>query len=124
MDFERWAVHNFTEGRVNLYILAADGVTPIRVDDVEVWGRWYQTAERHVAHDMDENDPTGQKIRVSTVFLGMDHSWGSGPPVLWETMVFGGLLDGEQIRYTSHADAFEGHQRMCRDVADSLKLTP
>src|SRR6187401_652293 len=25
---------------------------------------------------------------VSTVFLGLDHSWGHGPPLLYETMVF------------------------------------
>jgi hypothetical protein len=104
------------------YILAADGITPIPVDDLEEWARWYKTAERHVAHDMDENDTTGQKVRVSTVFLALDHNfWGQGPPVLWETMVFGGPLDGEQARYTSHADAFVGHQEMCRRVMEALR---
>jgi hypothetical protein len=106
------------------YILADDGVTPIRCDDLYEWAIWYQTAERHVAHDMDEHDTTGQQIRVSTVFLGVDHAFGGGPPILWETMVFGGLLDGEQVRYTSHAAALAGHQEMCRHVADSLKLVP
>jgi hypothetical protein len=33
-------------------------------------------------------------VRVSTVFLGLDHSWNVGPPVLFETMIFGGELDG------------------------------
>lgn len=27
-------------------------------------------------------------VEVSTIFLGMDHSFGSGDPVLWETMIF------------------------------------
>jgi hypothetical protein len=51
--------------------------------------------------------------KVSTVFLSLDHSWHGPPPVLWETMVFGGLLDGEQERYTSYRDAVRGHRRMC-----------
>jgi len=25
---------------------------------------------------------------VSTIFLGLDHQWGNGPPILFETMVF------------------------------------
>ena len=49
-------------------------------------------------------------VRVSTVFLGLDHSLTlDGPPVLWETMVFGGDNDQYQQRYTSRAEAIEGH---------------
>lgn len=53
---------------------------------------------------------------VSTVFLGLDHAHNGGPPVLWETMVFGGDLDGEQERYTSRADAVAGHAAMVARV--------
>lgn len=50
------------------------------------------------------------KVEVSTVFLGLDHGFlESGPPVLWETMIFGGPLDQEQWRYTSREDAEKGH---------------
>lgn len=31
-------------------------------------------------------------------------------PVLWETMIFGGINDQYQERYTSYEDALEGHQ--------------
>jgi hypothetical protein len=44
-----------------------------------------------------------------------------GPPVLWETFVFGGVLDGEMQRYTSKADALAGHQRMCALVAQAAR---
>jgi hypothetical protein len=54
------------------------------------------------------------------VFLGLDHSFRQGPPILWETMVFGGPLDGEMMRYTSRAEAFDGHQEMCRRVREAL----
>jgi hypothetical protein len=51
-------------------------------------------------------------ILVSTVFLGLDHSWTpGGKPVLWETMIFGGEHDQYQERYTSHKDALEGHEK-------------
>jgi hypothetical protein len=47
--------------------------------------------------------------RVSTVFLCVDHQWGDGDPVLFETMVFGGPLDGWQWRYCYHGEAMTGH---------------
>lgn len=50
-------------------------------------------------------------ILVSTVFLGLDHAWEPGPPVLWETMIFGGEHDQYQERYTSYKDAVEGHKK-------------
>lgn len=97
------------------YILDEHG-EPQPCDDIVAWGRWFQTAERRVAQDFDEGDPAKQ-IRVSTVFLGLDHSYiDGGPPVLWETMVFGGALDGACDRYTSKDDALKGHQRMCERV--------
>lgn len=49
-------------------------------------------------------------IVVSTVFLALDHSWDGGPPVLYETMIFGGPLDQSyQRRYHTRADAIIGH---------------
>lgn len=53
-------------------------------------------------------------ISVSTVFLGLDHSWGDGPPVVFETMIFGGPLDDDQWRYCTLADAKAGHRRAVR----------
>lgn len=49
--------------------------------------------------------------KVSTVFLGLDHSWESDTPVLWETMIFGGKEDMYQDRYTSYKDAVIGHKK-------------
>ena len=48
---------------------------------------------------------------VSTVFLGIDHSFGEGPPILWETMIFDGPHDQFQERYTSKEEAIAGHER-------------
>jgi len=49
-------------------------------------------------------------VRVSTVFLGLNHSYEGGDPVLWETMVFEGDYDGYQERYTSYEDALRNHE--------------
>jgi hypothetical protein len=57
-------------------------------------------------------DLNGDDVRVSTVFLGLDHAWNSKTPVLWETMIFGGEHDQSyQERYSSHQEALEGHQK-------------
>ena len=102
------------------YILD-DAWNPVPVTDVLAWGRWMETHERHLSHDIQEDARDGKTIRISTVFLGIDHQFGlSGPPVLWETMVFGGVLDGYQDRYTSRAAALAGHQAVCRRVALTL----
>jgi len=104
------------------YTLDAHG-NPVPCNDILEWGRWMERSSRDrtriIASDLDESDPA-KTIHVSTVFLGLDHSFGSGPPVLWETLVFGGLLDGEQRRYTSRAAALAGHQEICERVSATL----
>ena len=50
------------------------------------------------------------KVYISTVFLGLDHSYGGIVPLLWETMIFEGSLDGYQERYTSYEEALTGHE--------------
>lgn len=90
------------------YIL--DGKKVILCDDVLEWGKFFEKAERHVADDT-END-----VRVSTVFLGIDYSFGQGSPLLFETMVFGGEHDGDTDRYSTWEEAEFGHKIMCDKV--------
>lgn len=99
---------------LGLYIL--DGQTPVEEPDLLKWGEWMEGADRHV------RDTFRDDVRVSTVFLGLDHSYGDGPPILFETMVFiGGNGGGEQERYCTWAEAEEGHANM---VAKIFKATP
>lgn len=91
------------------YILAEDGRTPIRASVLE-WGNWFEKQDqRRVAADELPGD-----IRVSTVFLGLNHNWGEGPPLLWETMIFGGEHDQYQDRYSTYDDAVAGHAKAVR----------
>ena len=87
------------------YIL--EGTSPVLCNDLLTWGRWMETADRHVARD--ERDG----VVVSTVFLGLNHAFGPGQPLLFETMIFGGPSDQDQARYSTWAEATAGHAVMC-----------
>lgn len=99
-------------GGVKKYILDSEGV-PQEETDLFAWANWFEEADRHVADTMVE------KYRVSTIFLGLDHSFfETSLPVLWETMVF---PDCEKMRrYTSKAEAEAGHWEMVEWVIDNL----
>ena len=53
---------------------------------------------------------------VSTVWLGLDHSFGRSAPIIFETMVFSSRAHGKTSlcceRYATEAEAIAGHQRM------------
>jgi hypothetical protein len=52
--------------------------------------------------------------QVSTVWLGIDHNFGAGPPLIFETMVFGpeGGFDVDCRRYSTEDQARTGHEDM------------
>ena len=90
------------------YIL--DGKRAVECPDLIAWARWYESANRRVASD------TIDGVRISTVFLSLDHSFGEGPPMLFATMVFGGPLDKEQDRCTTWEEAEAMHKAMVARV--------
>lgn len=56
---------------------------------------------------------------VSTVFLGLDHNFKiGGPPLLFETLIQGGPLDGEQDRYATWSEAVAGHTSYLRVLSE------
>lgn len=88
------------------YILNENGL-PIPCEDLMEWARWMQFSDRKVAFDIIGN------VKVSTVFLGLDHSFSlleDGIPVLYETMIFGGKHDQYQERYSTPEEALIGHE--------------
>lgn len=101
------------------YYVLDDDKTPVQEPDVVRWSRWLHSADRHVALTTFTNS-AGVEITVSTVFLGIDHAFNMGPPVLFETLVFGGALDGEMLRYVTWQDADAGHTLMCAHVIETL----
>lgn len=93
------------------YFILGDNNEPIPASALE----WGQCIENHRRVGLD----CIGKVEVSTVFLGIDHRMiGTGPPVLWETMIFGDSLSEEQERYTSHKDALAGHARWVKKIKE------
>ena len=92
--------------RPRYFVLAADGHTPRALPDVVEWARWFETANRIVAQTEVTPD-----VKVSTVFLGINHNFGSGSPILFETMIFGGPHDSFTERYHTWDEAEAGHAR-------------
>lgn len=85
------------------YILV--GRTPMAVD-LMTWARAFENRPEVWRIGADEITAS---CHVSTVFLGLDHNHRGGEPILFETMIFGGPLDGEQWRYHSYDQAERGH---------------
>jgi hypothetical protein len=74
--------------------------------------RFWQTGECFV----DRTD-IGDDVSVSTVFLGIDHSLSNiGPPILFETLVFGGKYDDDRCRYSTWDQAAAGHRAMVAKI--------
>ncbi len=88
------------------YIL--EGKTPVPCDDLMTWADWFENADNRRVAKTESGD-----IRVSTVFLGLDHSYGDGEPQLFETMIFGGEHNNEQWRCATWEQAEEQHRIAC-----------
>lgn len=113
-----------------LYTLDGHGLVP--AEDLLSWARWIEDA------DIKVGDTKIGKVRVSTVFLGIDQrSSGEGPPILFETLLSideisdsglppgdpaSRLFDGDGDRYCTFQEAENGHSDWCEkvraDIAD------
>lgn len=82
------------------------------------WGIFFENLENRL---VNWTQVTSQ-ITVSTVFLGVDYRYfGKGPPLLFETLIFGGgPLDQMCWRYLSWDDAEAGHQAAIRKARANL----
>ena len=58
--------------------------------------------------------------RVSTVWLGLDHRFGGdGPPLIYETMIFGGPFDEQAWRWPNRDAALAGHDQAVELARDA-----
>jgi len=85
----------------------------VEVVDLDTWARSIE-GDRRVGYDEIDGK------RVSTVFLGLNHQFGSGPPLLFETMVFpmGSSSDLYCDRYSTYDEAEAGHAKVVRGLKD------
>lgn len=86
------------------------------IDDTLKWGRLFESEDRTVGQDQ-----IGE-VFVSTVWLGINHNVRpEGPPLIFETMIFGGPHDREMWRYSTEAQAVEGHKRALKLVREGAE---
>ena len=100
------------------YILNEE-LEPVGVD-VLIAGQWMDDKKNNAKRIVDcyeEGD-----VVLSTVFLGLDHSWSPDKVLLYESMWFGGPFDGESRRYSTRQEAEKGHQEMLAKYRNQLSL--
>ena len=74
---------------------------PVTIDQ---WIQAFKPDDRIVART-----EIGETL-VSTVWLGLDHGSGGGPPLIFETMTFpDDRGESEQVRYSTEEEALAGH---------------
>ena len=93
-----------------LYILVDRKPVELKGNRMKILMQWWEF------FDKDENRRVafmdlGNGVTVSTVFLGIDHAFGDRKPLLFETMIFGGVNDGYQTRYATWIGAEAGHKK-------------
>lgn len=79
---------------------------PVKEPNLLKWATWFKNADRTVAKTEIAS------LLVSTVFLGLDHNFSEGPPILWETMVFNNHESVYQNRCSGSIEQAEAmHQK-------------
>ena len=105
---------------LNYYKL--EGQTPVAVESFIKWNSWMASAT--FAETTVMYNELGDSI-ISTRFVGIDLNPGSSnsnsQPMVFETLVMGGALDGKKNLYPTWDEAIKGHLKICTQV---FKLTP
>ena len=106
------------------YVLIDGEVKP--EPDLKKWAEWIETADRTV------KVTKGDKWVVSTVFMGLDYSFGEPQPIVFETMVFkraawdgrGALREHEMNRYSTLEEAKAGHADIVKKWIGGAQIKP
>jgi hypothetical protein len=92
------------------YFVLDEQGEPKRELDVEAWTEWFERADRGVARTSVSPDVT-----VLTIFRGVHENPEPEAPLhLFETRVFGGILDGEEVAHSTRAEAIEAHAALAQ----------
>ena len=99
------------------YIFDNEG-NPVEEPNLTKWGEWFSDND---SKRIVKQDTIGD-VLVSTVFLGLDHNFEGGIPLLYETMIFQkGKSRDYQDRYSTKEEALEGHERAIKHVKGQLQ---
>lgn len=84
------------------YRLVDKVVTPCTDEE---WSRLFESKDRILAQENVNG------LEVSTVFIGLAQGFWEQEPLVFETMIFGDVPIGYQVRYCTWDQAVEGHLR-------------
>lgn len=93
---------------------------PVLEPDLLKWGEWLEARQR--AGTLHVADELVGEVRVSTKFIGLPHLGTGDPPLLFETLVFGGDLDLQGEWYATRQQAQSGHKEWV-EVVKELQAT-
>lgn len=100
-----------------LFYILDDAHDPVPVTCAETWGLWMSSHDIHVADDVID------EIRISTVFLGLDHNHREHTnPILFETMIFTAGSPGVMERYRTWDDAQAGHALLLKTIQSQKEM--
>lgn len=114
------------------YKYRLDGHTPVPVDDVLEWADHAEVRYEAMRHGLPDPwrvarhhlGPDGEAGWISTVFLGLDHQWLDGPPLLFETMTFTYNEKADRTYRTPTWDAaLAMHDQVVAEVCAALGVT-
>lgn len=92
---------------------------------LEEWAALFESGGREEMKRVDATNVGG--YWVSTVWLGLDHSFGGGPPLIFETMVFNDEGEGDEVymtRYATEEGARYGHRWVVSEIKRTGKPVP
>jgi hypothetical protein len=90
-----------------MYILR--GKTPVVAHNINEWGKFCNDINnRRVAYHKNK------EYSISTVFLGLEHGFRNGKPILWETLIYDYRIKDSEFneflyRYTTWNQAVLHH---------------
>lgn len=97
-----------------MYYILDENNIPVPTEDLLVWESFIRDTSKRVVSKTTTKD----NHYVSTVFLGLDHSWVEGVVLLFETMIFSEDKDVDeyQERYSTWQEAEEGHDKIVAEL--------
>lgn len=91
------------------------GKEVVEISDIREWSRSFESSENRIV-----KQETIAGTKVSTVFLGVNHQYGEGPNLWFETMTFRGEEGGElEDRYETFEQAEAGHAVVAQRVRET-----
>ena len=106
--------HYILVGQTPVPVEPCDPYTPEGIEGLVTWGLWFEDGRNRIVC----SQVVMGMCWVSTVFLGLDHSFRGPVPILFETMAFWpGDGGNEQDRCATWLEAEAMHCRMVAEVA-------